>query len=95
MVSLGDRFRTVGYGRIPDSFCDVEIGPPGHEEMTTMGNERLGNHDEPRKAYSRPIVREVKLRPEEAVLGNCKISGSGGPGQTSCDSPVACTTLGS
>ena len=46
-----------------------------------------------KKCYAKPSVSEVKLRPEEAVLGNCKISGSGGPISTSCDSPTACSAL--
>ncbi len=60
-----------------------------------MAHQKREINGTPRKTYHRPLVREVKLRPEEAVLGNCKISGSAGPGQSSCDSPVSCTTLGS
>lgn len=48
-----------------------------------------------KKPYGKPVIREVKLRPEEAVLGNCKVSGNAGPGQSSCDTPLSCTTLGS
>jgi hypothetical protein len=48
-----------------------------------------------KKSYAKPAIFEVKLRPEEAVLGNCKISGSAGPVQGSCDSPTACSAQGS
>ncbi len=60
-----------------------------------MRNEerRVGNAG--KKTYSKPVIREVKLRPEEAVLGNCKISGGAGPLQSSCDTPGQCSSLGS
>ena len=29
-----------------------------------------------KKPYTKPEVRQVRLTPEEAVLGNCKVSGS-------------------
>ena len=47
--------------------------------------------------YVKPAISEVKLRPEEAVLGNCKVggSGTGGPLQGACSTPAACSTLGS
>lgn len=49
----------------------------------------------PKKSYAKPAITEVKLRPDEAVLGNCKISGSAGPVSTSCASPTACSSLAS
>jgi len=50
-----------------------------------------------KKAYSKPSISEVKLRPEEAVLGFCKLSSGGdaGPGQSTCTQNVSCTSLGS
>lgn len=48
-----------------------------------------------KKGYVKPTISEVKLRPEEAVLGNCKISGSSGPLSGSCASPTTCSVLGS
>jgi hypothetical protein len=33
----------------------------------------------PPEAYEPPKVMRVSLRPEEAVLGHCKIAGSSGP----------------
>lgn len=47
------------------------------------------------KAYEAPKVIRVSLRPEEAVLGHCKITGVAGPVSGSCGSVVACRTLGS
>jgi len=46
-------------------------------------------------AYEPPKVIRVSLRPEEAVLGHCKIVGHAGPVSGSCRSVVACRTLGS
>ena len=34
--------------------------------------------------YQPPQVVRVSLRPEEAVLGHCKVSGSAGPASASC-----------
>ncbi|HKV25379.1 MAG TPA: hypothetical protein VJN93_12370 [Candidatus Acidoferrum sp.] len=45
--------------------------------------------------YEPPKVIRVSLRPEEAVLGACKITGHAGPVSGSCRSFVACRTLGS
>lgn len=46
----------------------------------------------PKRQYAEPSLTEVKLRPEEAVLGNCKISGTSGPMQGSCVTPAVCYT---
>ena len=46
-------------------------------------------------AYEPPKVIRVSLRPEEAVLGHCKVTGGAGPVPTSCGSFVACRTPGS
>lgn len=47
-------------------------------------------------AYEPPKVIRVSLRPEEAVLGHCKVTGAMGPvGSGSCKSLVSCRTLGS
>ncbi len=42
---------------------------------------------ESKKAYVKPSLTRVALRPEEAVLGACKTSGVSGP------AAAACTTL--
>lgn len=38
-------------------------------------------------SYEPPKLIRVNLRPEEAVLGHCKISGSAGPASGSCTVP--------
>jgi hypothetical protein len=51
--------------------------------------------DEPRrekKAYSKPDINQVALRPEEAVLGACKTGGVSGPGGGSCTVPAPCSS---
>ncbi len=47
-----------------------------------------------RADYQPPEVVRVSLRPEEAVLGHCKVSGSAGPGSASCLT-FFCKTFGS
>jgi hypothetical protein len=40
-------------------------------------------HAKQKKPYIKPEVTQVQLKPEEAVLGFCKVStGSGGPAAT-------------
>jgi hypothetical protein len=41
-----------------------------------------------KKPYVKPEVTLIDLRPEEAVLGNCKTSGSSGPGSLGNCKPV-------
>jgi hypothetical protein len=48
-----------------------------------------------RKPYEKPALSEVALRPEEAVLGNCKTMGVSGPAQADCTSLGGCMTFGS
>jgi hypothetical protein len=50
---------------------------------------------QPRRPYQRPVLQQVTLRPEEAVLGSCKTAGSSGPISSTCSMPVACSSLGS
>ncbi len=46
-----------------------------------------------KKPYVKPEMTQVSLRPEEAVLGGCKVSGTSGPGQPTCNAPSACSSL--
>lgn len=46
------------------------------------------------KEYTPPKLIRISLRPEEAVLGHCKISGSAGPVAASCTA-VFCRVPGS
>jgi len=49
-----------------------------------------------KKPYTRPEVKQVPLRPEEAVLGNCKTTGSSGPSGAGCNTLlVYCNSAGS
>jgi len=52
-----------------------------------------------KKPYVRPEVKQVPLRPEEAVLGGCKTSGSNGPSgagdPNNCGFPLYCSLSGS
>lgn len=50
-----------------------------------------------KKNYVKPELRQVLLRPEEAVLGNCKTAGVSGPGSAGTCTPdtIACSSLGS
>ena len=51
-----------------------------------------------KKPYVPPRLVAVSLRPEEAVLGHCKMSGGSGPSQTAgpCDILLAgCRSIGS
>ncbi|QQR91704.1 MAG: hypothetical protein IPJ88_08355 [Myxococcales bacterium] len=47
-----------------------------------------------RKAYEKPTIEKVPLKPEEAVLGFCKSSGIGGPVGLDCQL-AGCSSLGS
>ena len=52
--------------------------------------------EDKRKPYVKPEVKQVPLRPEEAVLAACKTHHSGGPGFSHCDhSGIACVDLSS
>jgi len=48
---------------------------------------------QPRKPYIKPEVRQVQLKPEEAVLGGCKIAGQFGPALSNCSLPPACSVI--
>ena len=52
--------------------------------------------DRTKRPYVKPEIKQVALRPEEAVLGACK--GTGGPGPATgsgCRRPTPCSSLGS
>jgi hypothetical protein len=46
----------------------------------------------PKKPYSKPEVKQVRLKPEEAVLGGCKVGTYSGPVGT-CFNVTACAVL--
>jgi hypothetical protein len=50
---------------------------------------------ESKKSYEPPQLITINLRPEEAVLGHCKISGGGGgPNPPTC-AALFCMSIGS
>ncbi|HLJ18477.1 MAG TPA: hypothetical protein VKV15_28560 [Bryobacteraceae bacterium] len=52
------------------------------------------NQTEPKKTYEPPQVATISLRPEEAVLGHCKVLGQGG-GNISSICGFVCSNAGS
>jgi hypothetical protein len=56
-------------------------------------NQETSQADCKKKAYTPPQLVTISLRPEEAVLGHCKVSGGSGPGSPICG--VLCSTVGS
>jgi hypothetical protein len=46
-----------------------------------------------KRPYTKPLLKKVHLRPEEAVLGACKVAGGGGPVGGTCG--LTCSTAGS
>jgi hypothetical protein len=53
------------------------------------------DHANSKKPYEAPTLMTISLRPEEAVLGHCKISGTGGPVQPTCNFISTCMSIGS
>jgi hypothetical protein len=56
------------------------------------------NDGQGKRKYEAPKVTVISLRPEEAVLGNCKTAGSlGGPstGGPNCAFGTGCPVIGS
>ena len=57
-------------------------------------NRELNRAD--KKEYEPPRITTIALRPEEAVLSNCKIGGGSGPIGASCNLLIlACSSIGS
>jgi hypothetical protein len=64
---------------------DRKMGPMERKEQPAQQSD----------AYQPPKVMRVSLRPEEAVLGHCKVSGQAGPVSASCRGAVTCRSIGS
>jgi hypothetical protein len=62
---------------------------------TAMNKDESTAGGRTKKSYSKPEVKQVELRPEEAVLGACKVTGHSGPGSSNCHTPSNCFTQGS
>ena len=84
-------------------YADAKTRPPTVFTRRSSGleddpmNDRLPQEPQrTKRAYSKPELVQVPLRPEEAVLGNCKVSGATGPGGTETCHPVGnCFSEGS
>jgi hypothetical protein len=59
-------------------------------EDLEMEQARAESSTPTKRRYAEPVLTEVLLRPEDAVLGNCKIAGTAGPLQGDCVSPATC-----
>jgi len=56
---------------------------------------RESNLADDKKTYEPPRLATISLRPEEAVLGHCKIAGGGGgPNPPTC-AALFCQSIGS
>lgn len=53
------------------------------------------NGPQQRKKYEAPAITVISLRPEEAVLGNCKSQRIGGPVNSICSNLPGCSSVGS
>jgi hypothetical protein len=53
----------------------------------------------PKKPYVKPEVKQVSLKPEEAVLGGCKtastVNSANHPAPNTCSIPIACSAVAS
>ena len=43
-----------------------------------------------KKPYAKPAVKKVELKPDEAILGGCKTTGTSGPSDSNCGIPIPC-----
>lgn len=48
-----------------------------------------------KRAYQKPELTQVALKPEEAVLAVCKTLRISGPAQARCSLPAPCSSFGS
>ena len=56
------------------------------------------NEREPAESYESPKLVRVSLRPEEAVLGHCKVTGASGLASAGCGARppiIVCRVIGS
>jgi hypothetical protein len=78
---------------LPQVAEDAEVTKPMTAVFGGRMNQELEQAGE-KKSYEPPQLVTISLRPEEAVLGHCKIAGSGGPVTSSC-AALNCLSLGS
>ncbi len=58
-------------------------------------NKLKQNKGQPKKPYMKPEVKQVPLRPEEAMLGGCKATDAGGGPVSNPCNPLICKQQGS
>jgi hypothetical protein len=59
-----------------------------------MKDEKKRNAPKEKRPYVKPEIKQVQLKPEEAVLGGCKPSTASGPARVTCDfGPGQCRDL--
>jgi hypothetical protein len=64
-----------------------------------MSSRREKDARRPKKPYTKPEVKQVSLKPEEAVLGGCKTSSTQNsanhPAPYTCQLPTPCAVVAS
>jgi len=64
--------------------------------QSTMDVGGLDAQARPKRVYAKPLLNKVALRPDEAVLGNCKTASTSGPAHSgSCQAVTFCSSQGS
>jgi hypothetical protein len=59
-------------------------------------NTRTENQPKKKEVYVKPEVKQIMLKPEEAILGACKTATVAGPAQSKCNnSGLKCSNIGS
>jgi len=58
-----------------------------------MMKHKQGGDSKQKKPYTKPEIKQVQLKPEEAVLGGCKITGQFGPALSNCTLPPKCNAI--
>jgi hypothetical protein len=60
-----------------------------------MKDEKKRNAPKEKRPYVKPEIKQVQLKPEEAVLGGCKTTSGAGPSKIRCNFLGSdCSTIG-
>jgi hypothetical protein len=46
-----------------------------------------------KRSYEKPVLSQIQLKPEEAVLGGCKTTSGTGSLQATCNIPAPCNAV--
>jgi len=60
-----------------------------------MNNTFKNNPRRAKKCYAKPLVKQIELKVEEAILGACKTTGHSGPSCANCHAVINCSVQGS